>query len=49
VNESLVIDREGATSAIILHFTEGKPVEFPAEFVTDIGEKAALTVCFESK
>jgi hypothetical protein len=44
VNESLAIDREGATSAIILQFKEGKPVEFPAEFVADIGEKAALTV-----
>lgn len=44
MNESLVIDREGATSAIILQFKEGKPVEFPAEFVADIGEKAALTV-----
>jgi len=40
----MVIDREGATSAIILHLTTGKPVEFPAEFVADIGEKAALTV-----
>jgi hypothetical protein len=38
------IDREGATSAIILHFEPGKTVEFPAEFVADIGEKAALTV-----
>ena len=38
------IDREGATSAIILRFEEGKPVEFPPEFVADIGEKAALTV-----
>ncbi|NWF95947.1 MAG: hypothetical protein HXY34_07360 [Candidatus Thorarchaeota archaeon] len=40
----MVIDREGATSAIILHFGAGKPVEFPAEFVAEIGEKAALTV-----
>ncbi len=40
----MVIDREGATSAIILHFTAGKPVEFPVEFVSEIGEKAALTV-----
>ncbi len=40
----MVIDREGATSAIILHFTTGRPVEFPAEFVSEIGEKAALTV-----
>ncbi|MHA2162890.1 MAG: hypothetical protein ACXABF_10740 [Candidatus Thorarchaeota archaeon] len=40
----MVIDREGATSAIILHFEQGKPVEFPAEFVADIREKAALTV-----
>jgi hypothetical protein len=38
------IDREGATSAIILRFEEGKSVEFPPEFVADIGEKAALTV-----
>jgi len=40
----LVLDKEGATSAIILRLTAGKPVEFPAEFVADIGEKAALTV-----
>ncbi|MFW9802383.1 MAG: hypothetical protein ACFFAX_04315 [Promethearchaeota archaeon] len=40
----MTIDREGATSAIILHFTEGKPVEFPQDFVADIGERAALTV-----
>ena len=40
----MVNEREGATSAIILHFTPGKPVEFPAEFVADIKEKAALTV-----
>jgi len=40
----MVIDREGATSAIILHFNAGKPVEFPSEFVAEIGEKAALTV-----
>ena len=32
----MVEKREGATSAIILHFTPGKPVEFPAEFVADI-------------
>ncbi|MHA1481491.1 MAG: hypothetical protein ACTSQZ_08725 [Candidatus Thorarchaeota archaeon] len=32
----MVNEREGATSAIILHFTPGKPVEFPAEFVADI-------------
>ena len=44
VYESMPIDREGATSAIILHFEEGKPVEFPAEFVADIGDSAALTV-----
>jgi hypothetical protein len=40
----MVTDREGATSAIILHFRPGEPVEFPAEFVADIKEKAALTV-----
>ncbi|MEM2141799.1 MAG: hypothetical protein QXS20_09345 [Candidatus Thorarchaeota archaeon] len=40
----MVIDREGATSAIILQFSAGRPVEFPAEFVAEIGEKAALTV-----
>ena len=40
----MTIDREGATSAIILRFEEGKSVEFPPEFVADIGEKAALTV-----
>lgn len=40
----MVLDREGATSAIILHLTPGKAVEFPAEFVADIGEKAALSV-----
>jgi len=44
VKDSLSIDREGATSAIILHFESGKAVEFPTEFVTDIGEKAALTI-----
>lgn len=40
----MVIDREGATSAIILNFEGGKPVEFPPEFVAEIGESAALTV-----
>ncbi|MCK5390068.1 MAG: hypothetical protein RTV72_03825 [Candidatus Thorarchaeota archaeon] len=40
----MVLDKEGATSAIILRLDAGKPVEFPAEFVADIGEKAALTV-----
>ncbi len=40
----MVIDREGATSAVILRFTAGKPVEFPAEFVKEIGEKAGLTI-----
>jgi len=44
VYESLVIDKEGATSAIILHLTPGEPVVFPAEFVADIGEKAGLVV-----
>ncbi|MHA1290146.1 MAG: hypothetical protein ACTSPB_22425, partial [Candidatus Thorarchaeota archaeon] len=39
-----MLDKEGATSAIILRLDAGKPVEFPAEFVADIGEKAALTV-----
>ncbi len=40
----MVIDREGATSAIILNFEGSKPVEFPPEFVAEIGESAALTV-----
>ncbi|MHA1654327.1 MAG: hypothetical protein ACTSVT_10090 [Candidatus Thorarchaeota archaeon] len=40
----MVIDREGATSAIILQFKSGEPASLPAEFVADIGESAALTV-----
>ncbi|UCE11543.1 MAG: hypothetical protein JSW61_06315 [Candidatus Thorarchaeota archaeon] len=40
----MVIDREGATSAIILNFEGGKSVEFPSEFIKDMGESAALTV-----
>ncbi len=44
VNKSLSIDREGATSAAILHFEEDEPVQFPAKFISDIGEKAALSV-----
>lgn len=40
----MVIDREGATSAIILRIKGGEPVEFPAEFIKDMGESAALTV-----
>jgi hypothetical protein len=44
VKITLGIDREGATSAAILHFEKDKPVQFPAKFITDIGEKAALSV-----
>ncbi len=40
----MTIDREGATSAVILHFTEGQPVTFPPSFAADIGENAALMV-----
>ncbi len=41
---AMVIDREGATSAVILHFKSGEPASLPAEFVADIGESTALTV-----